>query len=201
MTAKFFKSKISWFVGSIVLLLIAAAGAGGFILSQWFWLNQPRSEKITPFPEADPLPSPSTLPVEPAVAPATKVAPVGSPPATQNTPSAAAIAAQEGALRISNPTDFPVRIAVLRRRAETNSNSAGSPFDLPAHWDFAPQEGSLRGLIVSLPGKAVKVKPGDIITAFAQDGSRRYWGPYVIGETPAPEWNREVGEWKLTLQP
>ncbi len=200
MTAKFFKSKTSWLVGSVVLLLVATAGASGFILSQWFWLTHPQSEKVTPFPEAELPPSPSALPVKPASAPATKVTPV-VPPAAQNTLSAAAIAARQGALRISNPTDFPVRVAVLRRQARAEAKSTGSSFDLPAHWDFAPQEGGLRGLIVSLPGKAVKVKPGDIITAFAQDGSRRYWGPYVIGETPAPEWNPEAGEWKLTLQP
>ena len=42
---------------------------------------------------------------------------------------------------------------------------------------------------------------GDIVVAFAQDGSRLYWGPYVIGETPVPVWNKKTGEWELVLQP
>jgi hypothetical protein len=36
--------------------------------------------------------------------------------------------------------------------------------------------------------------------AFAQDGSRRYWGPYVVGETSSPEWNPQTQEWQLVLQ-
>jgi hypothetical protein len=79
--------------------------------------------------------------------------------------------------------------------------SANSPYAEPAHWDFAPGEGSRQGLILSLPNGNLKLKQGDILVAFAQDGSRRYWGPYVVGETAAPIWNSKVSEWQLILQP
>ena len=72
---------------------------------------------------------------------------------------------------------------------------------MPAHWDFAPQEGSDRGLIVSLPNHNLRIKQGDILVAFAQDGSRRYWGPFVVGETALPTWNPRATEWELLLSP
>jgi hypothetical protein len=56
-------------------------------------------------------------------------------------------------------------------------------------------------LILSLPQGNLKLKQGDILVAFAQDGSRRYWGPYVVGETTAPILNRKTSEWQLILQP
>lgn len=99
---------------------------------------------------------------------------------------------QVAALRMSNQTDQPVRIALLARRAGTSG--------VPAHWDFAPKEGSEKGLLLSLPEGKLKLEKGDIVVAFAQDGSRRYWGPYVLGETPAPVWNAQVTEWELVLK-
>jgi hypothetical protein len=76
-----------------------------------------------------------------------------------------------------------------------------SLYNEPAHWDFAPQEGSTRGLILSLPDGNLQVKDQDVLVVFAQDGSRRYWGPYVIGQMLLPVWNSETSEWQLTLQP
>lgn len=100
-----------------------------------------------------------------------------------------------GTLRISNRTEQPVRVALLTK--EQTDKSYGKP----AHWDFAPGEGSGKGLMLSLPEGQLKVKQGDILVVFAQDGSRRYWGPYVTGETASPAWNPKAGEWQLVVQP
>lgn len=122
----------------------------------------------------------------------------GSTPTSQES----ATAVRQGELRISNPTGYPVRVALLAKKTEvTSSGGTTSSYDLPAHWDFAPQEGGTKGLIVSLPSRNLKVQKGDILVAFAQDGSRRYWGPYVIGETALPTWNTQRTEWELILQP
>lgn len=91
-------------------------------------------------------------------------------------------------IRVSNRSIHPVRIALLSA-ADTD----------PVHWDFAPAEGSVNGLLLSLPDQDLNVKPGDIVVAFAQDGSRQYWGPYIVGETLKPSWHRETGEWYLIL--
>jgi hypothetical protein len=100
-----------------------------------------------------------------------------------------------GTLRVSNRTEHPVRVALLTKRQTEKSYSK------PAHWDFAPGEGGSKGLMLSLPEGKLKVKQGDILVVFAQDGSRRYWGPYVTGETASPAWNTKAGEWQLVLQP
>lgn len=116
----------------------------------------------------------------------------------QNTPQVsnpqpARVAAGLGALRMSNQTDQPVRVALLAR-------GDGKPNYGAVHWDFAPGEGSRQGLILSLPDGNLKLKKGDILVAFAQDGSRRYWGPYVVGQMPIPIWNSKTSEWQLILQ-
>ncbi|OUL36710.1 hypothetical protein BV372_06335 [Nostoc sp. T09] len=108
-------------------------------------------------------------------------------------------AKDRGTLRMSNQTNQPVRLALLARQSAVKSSSAGTQYDLPAHWDFAPQEGSEKGLLLSLPNGNLKLEKGDIIVAFAQDGSRRYWGPYVVGETSLPKWNSQKQEWQLIL--
>ena len=108
----------------------------------------------------------------------------------------------KGTLRISNKTDIPMRIVLLANGlGKKNINGKSNKYNLPAHWDFAPQEGSGKGLIVSLPEGTVTLTKGDILVAFAEDGSRRYWGPYVVGETSEPLWNDQYKEWKLILQP
>jgi hypothetical protein len=116
------------------------------------------------------------------------------------------VAARRGALRVSNQTEHPIRVALLTRLPKaktTQSAKAGDPsaYAAPAHWDFAPNEGASRGLLLSLPSINLKIKKGDILVAFAQDGSRRYWGPYVVGETNSPSWNNQTAEWQLVLQP
>ncbi|WP_414564506.1 MULTISPECIES: hypothetical protein [unclassified Anabaena] len=108
----------------------------------------------------------------------------------------------QGNLRMSNRTNQPVRLALLARQSQAkNADNKHINYDVPAHWDFDPQEGSEKGLKLSLPNGNLKLEPGDIIIAFAQDGSRRYWGPYVVGETSLPEWNQQNQEWLLVLNP
>ncbi|GAB4460523.1 MAG: hypothetical protein OHK0037_07930 [Elainellaceae cyanobacterium] len=152
-------------------------------------------------PNTSPAPSPTPL-VSPT-SPAPIASPIGSPaaspaavPAAPDSPQPATV--QAGSLRVSNQTDHPVRVALLSRSSE-NSRSGGS--GEPVHWDFAPQEGSTKGLLLALPeGEAdLQVRTGDVITAFAQDGSRRYWGPYVVGETVYPTWNAASSEWELVF--
>jgi hypothetical protein len=100
-----------------------------------------------------------------------------------------------GSLRVSNRSEHPVRVALLSKRQAEKS------YGKPAHWDFAPGEGGGKGLMLSLPEGKLQVKRGDILVVFAQDGSRRYWGPYVAGETASPAWNSTAREWQLILQP
>lgn len=155
---------------------------------------------VTPSPvEDEPSPLVATSPA-PAVSPS--AAPAATPIAAPTAPAAPQSAiAQTGALRVSNQTDHPVRVALLSRPAKTSSTDHSERYSEPIHWDFAPQEGSTKGLLLALPEGEVdlQVQTGDVITAFAQDGSRRYWGPYVVGETVAPVWNATSQEWELVL--
>lgn len=107
-------------------------------------------------------------------------------------------AGDQGSLRMSNQTDQPVRLAMLAR-SPVKGEKTQTNYDVPAHWDFAPREGNEKGLILSLPQGNLKLEKGDILVAFAQDGSRRYWGPYVVGETSIPVWNAQGKEWQLIL--
>lgn len=130
-------------------------------------------------------------PILPTVSP--KLPTPAASPSKKSKPST--VKAGQGALRVSNPTERPVRVALLSRRGESKA------YGEPAHWDFAPMEGGSQGLVLSLPQGNLKLSKGDILVAFAQDGSRQYWGPYVVGETPFPAWNQQTGEWQLVLQP
>ena len=106
-----------------------------------------------------------------------------------------------GLLRVSNKTTQPVRLVLLARQLSQKSANANKIKSTPpAHWDFAPEEGSERGLVLSLPQANLRLEKGDILAAFAQDGSRHYWGPYVVGETSTPQWQPQRQEWQLVLQ-
>lgn len=110
----------------------------------------------------------------------------------------AMVAARQGTLRVSNRSDHPLRVALLSKQKNSVSKSGeATGYEPPAHWDFAPNEGSSKGLVVSLPDRSITLKKGDVVVAFAQDGSQRYWGPYVVGETNSPTWNGQ--EWELIL--
>jgi hypothetical protein len=119
------------------------------------------------------------------------ISPIATSPAANTLANAKAV----GTLRVSNRTEHPVRVALLTKRQAEKS------YGKPAHWDFAPGEGGSKGLMLSLPEGKLKVRQGDILVVFAQDGSRRYWGPYVTGETASPAWNTKSGEWQLVVQP
>ncbi len=136
----------------------------------------------------EPQPTPTVSPenfVPPPVA-----VPSATPSINQVRSPASKMAGVPGALILSNKTDLPVRVALLARGKAVE----------PAHWDFAPLEGSKEGLILSLPKGNFKLEKGDILVAFAQDGSGQYWGPYVVGESDAPIWDRKLLRWQLTLQ-
>lgn len=124
--------------------------------------------------------------------------------------------AHQGPLRVANQTEHPLRIAFLAQgeapetpltSPEDAAVEAGISPDLsetagePFHWDFAPAEGGRNGLLLALPEGDLALKDGDVIVAFAQDGSQRYWGPYVVGETSLPFWNGDRSEWQLLVQP
>lgn len=118
--------------------------------------------------------------------------------------------APTGVFRVGNQTEHPVRIALLVRRSShlPEGNAAKkaaiepSVFSSePVHWDFAPGEGERSGLVLSLAEGQLRLGRGDVLVVFAQDGSQRYWGPYVVGETPLPYWNAERQEWQLLVQP
>jgi len=124
------------------------------------------------------------------------------PPTSAPTTSPLAIASDPiaegaiGSLRVSNQTKHPIRVALLAASAV----GAATPYAQPAHWDFAPEEGRAKGLVLSLPQNQLRLQPGDILVAFAQDGSQRYWGPYVVGKTKAPGWKAKGSEWQLVLR-
>lgn len=111
----------------------------------------------------------------------------------------------QGSLRVSNQTDYPLRVALLHHQAGFDELDVAvedeQTFGQPVHWDFAPGEGRAKGLILSLPTGELQLQSGDVLVAFAQDGSRRYWGPYVVGKTSVPVWNAATNEWQLILRP
>ena len=127
------------------------------------------------------LEAPASPPLEPSLEPSDEVA---------------ASSIKEGLLRVGNRTPYPLRVIVLTRNVPEN------PSNVPAHWDFAPGEGGSEGLALSVKEREpLLVSPGDIVVAFAIDGSRRYWGPNVVDETLAPFWNSSDRSWTMILQP
>ncbi|NJL36102.1 MAG: hypothetical protein HC899_04605 [Leptolyngbyaceae cyanobacterium SM1_4_3] len=183
----------------IIFLLI-----GRFDIS--IWMEPIPSEETgldapPPSSEAVPreVPSPSFTPAPVAVSPAAPAASVG--PSEENS-----AIAQLGNLRVSNQTSHPVRVALLAQSPVTTSASEGSStegtdtYSEPVHWDFAPGEGSASGLLLSLPEGELQLQQGDILVVFAQDGSRQYWGPYVVGKTVRPIWSSGTEEWQLIVQ-
>ncbi|HEY9824628.1 MAG TPA: hypothetical protein V6D19_04210 [Stenomitos sp.] len=122
------------------------------------------------------------------------------PQPQQSKASATPQAVLPDGLRIRNTSPHAVRVVLLVRRADTEA-TATNTYQAPIHWDFAPQEGSQNGLLLSLPEGNLKLHAGDILTAFATDGARRYWGPYVVGTTGQPIRQTSTGEWQLVLKP
>jgi len=137
--------------------------------------------------------------------PATTESVANNQPTTKVSPQTIQVKTPLRALRLSNQTDYPIRIAFLPKqvgaRKQQSANLKQSVYGEPGHWDFAPQEGASSGLVLSLPRGIVQLENGDVLVAFAQDGSGRYWGPYVVGETSSPVWHPQKSEWQLILQP
>jgi len=106
-------------------------------------------------------------------------------------PTPAVVSQNPRGLRVSNRTKQPLRLVLLARK--------GTGYLEPVHWDFAPGEGEREGLSLSLPEGALSLNPGDILVAFSLDGSRRYWGPFVVGSTSKPTRTSEGAEWQLIL--
>lgn len=165
-----------------------------------------------------PTPPPVTTPQSMDPAASTRVPAVSS--STHFSQDFSQESTGRGSFRVGNQTEHPIRIAFLPQSpdllserlaaAELDAPSEGiaseDPDQLaidlePFHWDFAPGEGSSDGLLLSLPGGDLDLQQGDVLVAFAQDGSSRYWGPYVVGQTQLPYWNRDRQEWQLLIQP
>jgi hypothetical protein len=162
----------------------------------------PTNRDLPPDPPSVPTTAPS--PASEPLAPATPIASEELPALPAPEPNLSAGIDAQGVLRVSNQTEYPLRVALLRRSTPEEvpvSLEETLAFDQPVHWDFAPNEGRAKGLILSLPTEELQLQPGDVLVAFAQDGSRRYWGPYVVGETSLPAWNSTTTEWQLILRP
>jgi hypothetical protein len=138
-------------------------------------LEEPMSESLEDPLEGDVAPF---LPLEPAFP-------------HQSTPTST----RTGSFRVGNRTPYPIRLVILMRSGERLINPE------TAHWDFAPGEGGSEGLVLSLGEEPLQISPGDIVVAFTLDGTRRYWGPNVVGESLAPFWNGESSSWSMILQP
>ncbi|MBC7882105.1 MAG: hypothetical protein H7Y37_12325 [Anaerolineae bacterium] len=99
-----------------------------------------------------------------------------------------------GELRVGNKTPYPVRVVVTKGDGSLEG----------AFWDFAPGEGGSEGIRLTLPDKPDKpmlLAEGDVLTIFALDGSRRYWGPNILGKTVAPFWDGKRKIWSTVLRP
>lgn len=172
-----------------VLPLILAALFGGsvvFVLSQLqfrVWLDPSNSRDATPpVIDIDPTPTPKVTPKA-----------IASPSQKPRPPKAV-----PNGLRVSNQSPAAVRVVLLSQK---NTLAEQKPYRSPAHWDFAPNEGSQGGLLLSLPEGNLKLASGDVLVAFALDGSRQYWGPYVVGKTSMPTKVAKSSEWQLQLRP
>lgn len=201
-----------WLAG-ILGGVLALGLLGFFVIRSSLWVSPQSAQDSIPV-DGDINSSPSVEPTSvpsPAISPSDSLPPQDIDTPLTSQPSAfSPDAVPQGTLRVSNQTIHPVRIALLPRSAdidnqtqpsETPADETDSPYEEPVHWDFAPEEGSAKGLLLSLPEGDLQLQEGDILTAFAQDGSRRYWGPYVVGKTAMPTWNSETQEWQLILQP
>jgi len=191
------KLKIYPLIIGLSIALVAGLFLGRFEITISSGSNLPSNlpEPATVLPPIPPItPTATASPEQARELKPEPVPPPAQPEPETNSPKTAK-AFGTGTVRVSNRTEHPLRVALLaKRRAEKS-------YSKPAHWDFAPGEGSGKGLMLSLPEGKLKVKEGDILVVFAQDGSRRYWGPYVAGETASPAWNPAAGEWQLILQP
>ncbi len=196
---------------SILPLILAALFGGGvvFILSQlqfkaWIDLSDSRDAPVI---DVNPTPSAkSTLSAKPLLKPSPKVSPAAIS-------SVRPLKTIPNGLVVSNLSLSPVRVVLLssqsgqskptqkKNNPAQNNPAKAKTYRMPVHWDFAPNEGGQSGLLLSLPEGKLKLAPGDVLTAFALDGSRKYWGPYVVGKTAMPTKAAKSSAWQLKLDP
>jgi hypothetical protein len=175
-------------IGILGICLVASLFANVEIQVERSTPTRTRSPAPDPLPDSSPDVTASPTPTTPPALPSPLALAPPLPPEV--------LAEAEGGLRVSNQTEYPLRVALLQP-AETELSSAVQP----VHWDFEPGEGYSKGLMLSLPNQNLQLQPGDVLVAFAQDGSRRYWGPYIVGTSSSPLWNADTSEWQLILQP
>ncbi|HEY9625287.1 MAG TPA: hypothetical protein V6C78_33505 [Crinalium sp.] len=200
--------------GMKLWVFLLPIGVVGFGLLTLLLLRLNFNVQVEPIPDTKPVPSanqptPTTSPTVTDSPRPSPVTPSPNPSASQSPPEILPNGkVHTGTLRVSNRTNHPLRVVLLPQQAEGSETSISKPastsrtsYSEPIHWDFAPEEGGTRGLILSLPDNNLSLRDGDILVAFAQDGSQRYWGPYVVGKTESPTWNTANKEWQLTLQP
>lgn len=199
---KFIPVLILAFVGLIAAFLLSQfhfniwlesspAADGPVILEPGDFSSSPPVATPTPIPS---LPGTGADPVTTSVSP---TAPVTS--TAQAVPNG---------LRVKNLTNNPIRLVWQSRALPTQAPAVAST-PTPAnptnneppsmYWDFAPMEGSNEGLILSLQTGNLRLQSGDVLMAFALDGSRNYWGPYVVGRTHLPK-RQASSEWSLELR-
>jgi hypothetical protein len=180
-----------------ILIAVCIGVLLAFVLSQFqlnIWLETPSASSNGPVviePEAVVVP-----PGLPAPNPSLAPGPSPAPTLAANQPVA-------DGLRVRNLSPYPVRVVLLPKTAlaAPPTSPASAPTAPTVHWDFDPLEGSSSGLILSVPAGTLKLSAGDVIMAFALDGSRQYWGPYVVGQTPQPKQQTASSEWQLELVP
>ncbi|WP_404789934.1 hypothetical protein [Altericista sp. CCNU0014] len=170
----------------ILHLLLAAlvGGAVAFVLSQLqfsLWIEPTASRDSAP--------------------PVIEVAPESVPQVSASPfPGAGAPKPLANGLRVRNASPHTVRVVLLSQQSNQAARPTATPYRAPIHWDFAPNEGSKGGLLLSLPEGNLTLQTGDVLVAFALDGSQRYWGPYVVGETSGLTQSAAL-EWQLEIAP
>ena len=169
---------------SILPLVLAALGGGLVVLL----LSQFRfSMWIEPS-----IPKDGTPPVIEVAPDEVETSPVASPSTVPQPPLV-------DGLRVRNLSPYPVRVVLMTQQAAQNKTSS-SPYRAPVHWDFDPHEGSNTGLLLSLPEGNFTLNRGDVLVAFALDGSRHYWGPYIVGKTKGLS-RSAASEWQFVIKP
>lgn len=119
---------------------------------------------------------------------------VAAATATANPPKnvpAPTVTGRKGSLRVGNTTDLKIRVVLTKRDGSV----------VGAFWDYEPQEGSAEGVELSLGENPLAVQEGDILMAFSPEFPDRYWGPDIIGATPAPFWDNKRKGWSALLKP
>jgi hypothetical protein len=112
-------------------------------------------------------------------------------PSSKSSPVPATPTGRKGSLRIGNTTDLKVRIVLTKRDGSVSG----------AFWDYEPQEGGAEGVELALGETPLIVQEGDILMAFSPEFPDRFWGPDIVGATPAPFWDNKRRVWSALLKP